>query len=63
MIENNSINYEKKYKLLCKQIEDIRKIYNKGKGISTMEESIYGESACKKILEYIRKIDEKYPTE
>ena len=51
MIENNSINYEKKYKLLCKQIEDIRKIYNKGKGISTMEESIYGESACKKILE------------
>lgn len=62
MIENNSINYEKKYKLLCKQIEDLKKSYNKGKGMN-MEESVYGESACKKILEYIGKIDKKYPTE
>lgn len=62
MIENNSINYEKKYKLLCKQIEDTKKNYFKGKGMNTAE-SLYGFSACNKILNYITKIDNKYPTE
>lgn len=62
MIENNAINYEKKYKMVCEAIKNYKKEYLEGKDMSTAE-SLIGNSTCNKIIIYINMIDEKYPTE